>query len=430
MSFAKTYLEKNQVYPFQINQIIEKLKYCIIIPCYNEPDILNTLDSLIDCTVPENVFAVIICINSNEKSSNLVLEQNEKSCKLIQNWIETNQKINLHFFVTHHKNIPYKFRGAGMARKLAMDEAINLFQINNNPEGVIISLDADVEVQNNFLTEIDSYYSTNSKVNGAVHYFEHPISGNDFPETQYEAIVNYEMYLRYFNQALRFTGFPYAFHTVGSCFSVRAKTYCAQSGMNRQHAGEDFYFIQKIAELGKFGEINSTTIYPSSRISDRVPFGTGPEIEQIINSNRDDYLVYNFDSFIDIKKTLASFINLYNKSESEIERTYSQLPDSMKKFLKYDEFLGKVTEVNKNTSTEKQFLIRFLKWFNAFKIIKYLNFIHETKYYQKEDVFAASMKLLTAIQKEKSINTKKDMLLYLRDLDKNGYCYFNLLQQL
>ena len=88
----------------------------------------------------------------------------------------------------------------------------------------------------------------------------------------------YELHLRYLNLFSRFTGFPYAYHTIGSCFGVRAETYASQGGMNKRKAGEDFYFLHKIIPLGEFREINNTCVIPSPRESDRVPFGTGAAI--------------------------------------------------------------------------------------------------------------------------------------------------------
>src|SRR5213594_3575687 len=89
-----------------------------------------------------------------------------------------------------------------------------------------------------------------------------------------EAIAAYELHLRYYVRALRYAGFPYAHHTIGSCMAVRADVYKKQGGMNKRQAGEDFYFLQKIIPLGHFTDLTETKVIPSSRPSDRVPFGT------------------------------------------------------------------------------------------------------------------------------------------------------------
>jgi len=48
-------------------------------------------------------------------------------------------------------------------------------------------------------------------------------------------------------------------------------SYIAVRGMNRREAGEDFYFLNKLAKLGDIGQIHATTVYPSARPSRRVP---------------------------------------------------------------------------------------------------------------------------------------------------------------
>ena len=71
--------------------------------------------------------------------------------------------------------------------------------------------------------------------------------------------------------------FPYVFHTVGSAMAVKALPYVKAGGMNRKQAGEDFYFIQKLVPSGGYFNLNSTTVYPSPRISFR--FHSGPELQ-------------------------------------------------------------------------------------------------------------------------------------------------------
>src|SRR4029434_9989987 len=96
----------------------------------------------------------------------------------------------------------------------------------------------------------------------------------------YKAIAAYELHLRYYLQALRTAGFPHGYHTIGSSMAVRARTYMEQGGMNRRQAGEDFYFLHKLIPLGGFTELNSTTVYPLPRPSNRVPFGTGRAVSE------------------------------------------------------------------------------------------------------------------------------------------------------
>src|SRR5690606_11992981 len=121
----------------------------------------------------------------------------------------------------------------------------------------------------------------------------------------------YEIHLRYFIGMQRWAGFPHAFQTVGSSMAVRARIYCQIGGMNTRQAGEDFYFLHKIIERGKFSDLNTTTVYPSPRISDRVPFGTGQSMKEqlILNAKLTTYhpvAFMHFKRFIELIPLLYS----------------------------------------------------------------------------------------------------------------------------
>ena len=76
------------------------------------------------------------------------------------------------------------------------------------------------------------------------------------------AAAAYECHLRYYVEALRFAGFPHAYHTIGSAMAVRPEAYMKQGGMNRRKAEKIFYFLNKIMLLGNFSECLSTVVYP------------------------------------------------------------------------------------------------------------------------------------------------------------------------
>ncbi|MEA3317736.1 MAG: glycosyltransferase family 2 protein, partial [Bacteroidota bacterium] len=300
MNFADSYLKK---YPFSQKifkeQANKNLGIVIVIPAYNENQLLDTLFSVWNCKRAVNITEVIIVINSAENEIEEIKEQNRKIYNEAKAWISKHQDPLLRFFITNFDKLPKKHAGAGLARKIGMDEAIRRFNSLNNKLGIIVSLDADTLVKENYLIEIERAFS-NKKINVGILNFEHAINGNNFSEDIYSASLKYELYLRYYKHALKYSGFPYYYQTIGSCFAVRAEAYTKQGGMNRRQAGEDFYFLQKVFQLGGICEIKSTCVYPSSRPSDRVPFGTGPMINEISKSNS-NFNVYNFSAFDDLK---------------------------------------------------------------------------------------------------------------------------------
>ena len=76
--------------------------------------------------------------------------------------------------------------------------------------------------------------------------YAHRLEEADMTVQAREAIMKYELYLRYYRLALEYTGHPHAYHCIGSAFAVRTLDYVAQGGMNKRQAGEDFYFLQKL----------------------------------------------------------------------------------------------------------------------------------------------------------------------------------------
>ena len=133
--------------------------------------------------------------------------------------------------------VPGKLSGPGYARKIGMDEAVRRFHQIDNQNGIIVSLDADSLVQENYFTSIWEFWNQHKKVNGVSIQFEHPLDG-DMDEKIYHGIINYELHLRYYINAQRFCLFPYAYQTIGSCFAVSASAYAKQGGMNKRKAGD------------------------------------------------------------------------------------------------------------------------------------------------------------------------------------------------
>ena len=193
------------------------------------------------------------------------------------------------------------------------------------------------------------------------------------------------MYLRYYVEALCFAGHPFAYQTIGSSFAVRADVYCAQGGMNKRKAGEDFYFLQKVIPLGNYTELNSTKIIPSPRPSVRVPFGTGAAIEKMQIAKNNNYLTYDLKAFDDIAFLFHNKEKLFSLNESELNLFLTNVSEPLGLFLKSNDFVKQILEIKQNVSTLQNFTQRFFRWFDAFKVLKYMNFSHE-KHYQLQSI--------------------------------------------
>ncbi|NQU51173.1 MAG: glycosyltransferase family 2 protein [Bacteroidetes bacterium] len=381
--FANKYLEKQNKETL-INSIPNtELGMIVVIPCFREPDILQTLDSLNHCKLPVQNVEVIILINHSEIASEEIKSFNRNTIFEIENWISENQKAGIQIYAVGPIELKKKWAGAGVARKSGMDEAIRRLNLLEKPNGIIVSLDADTLVDENYLVEIENHFKLNPKNVGATISFQHQISGLN--AKQLVGIQLYEKYLEYYKNALEFTGYPFSMFTVGSAFAVTAGAYVKRGGMNRRQAGEDFYFLQNLVQLGKVGEITSTKVYPSARLSDRVPFGTGPILQKWMNAEEDLTQTYNFNAFNDLKQFFKVKGNFYKIELEKFELLISNLPQSVQRFLVHDLFWNELNDLNRNCATLKSFENRFFQKFNAFKILKFLNFTHE-HFYEKVEL--------------------------------------------
>jgi hypothetical protein len=88
-------------------------------------------------------------------------------------------------------------------------------------------------------------------------------------------------------------------------------------------------------------------------------------------------------------------------------------------FLDEKEWIEKIIEIKNNTSGILSFKKRFFGWFNMFRIVKYLNFVHSDLFEKKPVDFAASELLETRgiILKSKD---PTDLLLFYREMEKNA----------
>lgn len=381
--FANKYLQKQDREVLIELAPDKEIGISIVIPCFREPDILKTLKSLTNCNLPSYKVEVIVLINHSEVAADEIKEFNSKTQTEVENWILTNKNQKLNIFVVGPIELPKKWAGAGVARKSGMDEAIRRFNLLKKPDGIIVSLDADTLVSENYLVEIENHFKNNPKHIGATISFHHQTEGLE--QKQLEGIQLYEQYLGYYRSALQFTGYPYSMFTVGSAFAVTANAYVKRGGMNRRQAGEDFYFLQNLIQIGKVGEITSAKVYPSARLSDRVPFGTGPILQKWMNGEEDLTQTYDLRAFIDLKQFFNAKEKFFKIEEPEFYRIISVLPKSINRFIIQDNFWNELNDLNNNCSSLKSFQNRFFQKFNAFKILKYLNFVHG-HFYQKANL--------------------------------------------
>lgn len=418
MGFASSWLQSGTLFPEFINEAPDTdTGIIVVIPAFDEPCIVELLDSLVLCKTPSCRTEVIIIINASLNASSESLNNNLEALKEIETWKLKNKKCFFRLFAVNLGQPSIKDWGVGLARKAGMDEAVKRFNSIDRPDGVIVNLDADCTVQDNYFVTLENELLKRKERKGCSIYFEHPVSGDRFPDKVYDSVYQYELHLRYYFQALSYTGFPNVFHTVGSSIAVKGLPYIKAGGMNRRQAGEDFYFVQKLVPAGGYFNLNSTTVYPSARASERVPFGTGAVVGKMVAENEKQFMTYNFSAFRDLYVFFGMSEKFFYSQHDELLNFFHYFPESLKIFLEGQEWLSKISEIKNNTSGLSSFRKRFFEWFNMFKVVKYLNFSHQSTF-KKVPVKVAAEEFLIYKKINPEIVKSMGILQYYRNMEK------------
>lgn len=269
------------------------------------------------------------------------------------------------------KPIPIK-QGVGLARKIGADLALSLISHGIVSSHWIYSTDADSHLP-------DDYFSVMAQANaktviGCFNF--HHKSENLVLHT---ANQQYENALRYFVAGLKYANSPYAFFTIGSILVFQAQAYAMVRGFPKRSAGEDFYLLNKLAKIGEVEFFEHISIIIDARNSDRVPFGTGPAVSEImvLNQNEQVYCYYHPQLFNYLKSCLAAFECLYQYRDN-LAVWFDNLPEKVSTVLieqGLDSFVFKHTKV-----TKKQFDKQLFVWFDAFRTMKFLHGIRNLGY--------------------------------------------------
>jgi hypothetical protein len=417
MGFASAYLENRALFPALIKEAPpDNTGIIVVVPSYDEPEITNLLDSLAFCQEPDCKVEVIIVVNAPAEASENSLKNNRESISKIELWKKEHPDCLFNCYVINGSSLKFNGWSVGVARKTGMDEAVRRFDLLNRPDGIILNLDADCKMKSNYFTAVYGEMHDRRDRSACSIYFEHPISGNEFSKEVYKSIVLYELHIRYYFQGLAYTEFPYVHHTVGSAIAVKALSYVKAGGMNRRMAGEDFYFIQKLVPAGGFFNLTRTTVFPSPRSSSRVPFGTGVTVSRLTEENNETLMTYNLKAFMELKTLFGLIDKIFLYDINDQEFAYPDLPPGIRQFMEKGEWTAKIREIKENTSVIQSFRKRYFGWFNMFKIVKYLNSVHDS-FFEKKPVNECASELLPAIGKYFESKDPAELLGYYRSLE-------------
>lgn len=276
-----------------------------------------------------------------------------------------------------NQKIPEK-QGVGLARKIGADLALALINNGQIKSPWIYSTDADTSLPSNYFSSLNAQgeqSSVNKNTRAVCFDFCHQ-SDNLLI---HQANQSYEQALRYYVDGLKYAGSHYAFFTIGSILAVSASAYATVRGFPKRSAGEDFYLLNKVAKLGEISFIKNCQLSIEARTSDRVPFGTGPAVSQIIalNENQQDYCYYHPEVFTQLKHCLTAFSCLHQHQDN-LAAWFELLDNNTVNALMsigFGSFLAKHLH-----HQQAQFNKQLVVWFDAFKTLKFIHALRDSAY--------------------------------------------------
>ncbi len=359
-----------------IGNVREKYSGAVVIPAFAESaSLFLTLESLSDNPVEALAeFLVLVVVNNRGNADMREKLDNIRTLEILPYFASAHPFIQLAWIdaASPGEELPDSRGGVGVARKTGLDIAISkLDYICRDP--VLVCLDADTLVRPDYLPAITAHFRSGRK-SGAVISFIHQAGET---ETENLAIMRYELFLRAYVSGLSAAGSPYAFHSIGSAMAVPLSAYLKIGGMNCREAGEDFYFLQQISKTCGISGIEGTVVYPSSRPSTRVPFGTGRSVIKQLSGK--EILLFYHPSCYEIVKELLNLVESRANSEaSAILRESASISLELANFLTRSEFALAWSKLRKNSRDKKALLKAFHVWFDGFRTLKLIHHLSDT----------------------------------------------------
>ncbi|MEI7596113.1 MAG: glycosyltransferase family 2 protein [Bacteroidota bacterium] len=282
------------------------LKIHIAIPILDE---LDYIENTIACINKQSYteFQIYICVNQPD-----FWWEGERIEKCLNNqktieWLRSNHPTIIIIDKSSKGNgWKDKDHGVGWARKILMDKIAE----STTESDIIVSLDADTEISDNYLESIITAFNDNPNALALSNPYYHKLTKNVNSNI---AVLRYEIYMRCYAINMMLIKSPYAFTALGSAISFPIKSYKMIKGIAPKKSGEDFYFLQRLRKTGNLLVWNSSTVFPASRFSNRVFFGTGPAMIKGNNGDWSSYPIYHFSLFENINKTYKCFHQLFTE---------------------------------------------------------------------------------------------------------------------
>ncbi|MEM7003519.1 MAG: hypothetical protein AAF529_22220 [Pseudomonadota bacterium] len=243
--------------------------HVLVVPAFDEP--VAALEHLL-ATCQQHAALPIIVVNYPEQANPAQIARTKD---LYQALSRSNA------CVVQAYGLPRR-QGVGLARKLGNDVALHLIAAGEIQTSWLRQTDADAVLPADyFLYPLPEHEQEHVSGHAGAVVFAHHHTSPD-PKLKLAADL-YDQHMAYYVAGLRYAGSPFAFPTLGSTICVRVKAYAQVRGFPKRNAGEDFYLLNKVAKVAAVETVAAVRIGLAARLSQRVPFGTGPALARIVD---------------------------------------------------------------------------------------------------------------------------------------------------
>lgn len=307
-------------------------------------------------------------------------------------------------------------QGVGLARKIGADILCRLIREQKVLSPWIANTDADALLPAEYFSALTASSETSpAAIPAAIIYpYEHIFADSQAPVL---ATLLYEFYLHYYVAGLQYAGSPYGYHTLGSTITAHYRHYAQVRGFPKRAGAEDFYLLNKLAKTGAIESLQGPVIQLQARISDRVPFGTGPAVKSLTMAAEPLAMaLYHPHCFCYLRLFLQSLLKLAELGPADIPQLPQHIADTAAS-LCADNGSGSVTPEHllalcqslqlqaalehslSHGKDAKTRLNHLRQWFDGFKTLKLVHRVRDQwlpsiDYRQWQQQFAESSSLL------------------------------------
>ena len=165
------------------------------------------------------------------------------------------------------------------------------------------------------------------------------------------------------------------------------KHYAQVRGFPKRAGAEDFYLLNKLAKTGRVESLSSPAITLTARVSNRVPFGTGPAVEKLQAMDKPMTLaLFHPDCFRYLKFFITVLKKICDQPQS-LEKVVLELSDqedaeidcqyilSLATYLHTDKAIDHCNRHGKTADIRWQ---QMSHWFDGFKTLKTIHYLRDS----------------------------------------------------